>query len=335
VSVTGAGSAIRVGFQVWGQFVSWPELMAQAHEIERLGFASLWSNDHFMPAAGARAASPEGLGGPFFEGWMTLAGFAAATTRIPLGVLVSGAGYRNPVLLVKQATALDHLSGGRVTLGLGAGWHEREHRAFGFDYPSLGERIDRLDEQATVVRGLLDGEAVTFAGRWARTDRARNDPPPLQPRLPLLIGGSGEKRTLRIVARCADAWNGEGDPATYARRNAVLDERCAEIGRDPAAIRRTVGVPPACIRDTRAAAVAALATTLERNGLEPDEARAFADASPLVGDEATVLAALAAWREAGAEEAIADWPAPFDGETLERLAAALGLTGYPGAAHST
>ena len=331
MSVAGAGSAIRVGFQVWGQFVGWPELMAEAREIERLGFASLWSNDHFMPAAGAQAASPEGLDGPFFEGWMTLAGFAAATTRIPLGVLVSGAGYRNPVLLVKQATTLDHLSGGRVTLGLGAGWHERDHRAFGFDYPSLGERIDRLDEQATVVRRLLDGEEMTFAGRWVRTERARNDPPPLQPRLPLLIGGSGEKRTLRIVARCADAWNGEGDPATYAHKNAVLDERCAEIGRDPATIRRTVGVPPACIRDTRAGAMTVLAATLERNGLEPDEARAAAEDSPLVGDEVTVLAALAAWREAGAEEAVVDWPAPFDRETLERLAAALRLEGYPDA----
>ncbi len=322
---------MRVGFQVWGQFVSWPELMAEAREIERLGFASLWSNDHFMPAAGSRAASPEGLEGPFFEGWMTLAGFAAATSRIPLGVLVSGAGYRNAPLLVKEATALDHLSGGRVTLGLGAGWHEREHRAFGFDYPGLGERIDRLDEQATVVRRLLDGEEVTFAGRWVRTERARNDPPTLQSRLPLLIGGSGERRTLRIVARCADAWNGEGDPATYAHKNAILDARCAEIGRDPAAIRRTVGVPPPCIRDTRTEAVAALAATLERNGLEPDEARAAAEASPLAGDEAAVLAALAAWHEAGAEEAIADWPPPFDGETLERLAAGLRLQGYPDA----
>jgi alkanesulfonate monooxygenase SsuD/methylene tetrahydromethanopterin reductase-like flavin-dependent oxidoreductase (luciferase family) len=333
VSVAGAGSTIRVGFQVWGQFVSWPELMAEAREIERLGFASLWSNDHFQPATGDRARSPEGLEGPFFEAWMTLAGFAAVTTHIPLGVLVSGAGYRNPALLVKQATALDHLSGGRVTLGLGAGWHEREHRAFGFEYPALGERIDRFEEQATVIRRLLDGESVTFAGRWARLEGARNDPPPLQAHLPLLIGASGERRTLRIVARCADAWDGEGDPATYARKYAVLVERCAEIGRDPATIRRTVGVPPACIRDTRPAAVAVLAATLERNGLEPDEARAFAEASPLAGDEATVLAALSAWHEAGAEEAIVDWPAPYDHETLERLAAALRLEGGPDAAH--
>jgi F420-dependent oxidoreductase-like protein len=323
--VGGASSTIRVGFQVWGQFVSWAELMAQAREIEHLGFDSLWANDHFMPATGDRAHSPEGLEGPFFEGWMTLAGFAAATARIRLGILVSGAGYRNPVLLVKQATALDHLSGGRVTLGLGAGWHEREHRAFGFEYPSLGQRIDRLDEQATVIRGLLDGEAVTFSGRWVRTEAARNDPPPLQSHLPLLIGGSGERRTLPIVARCADAWDGEGDPATYAHKNAVLNQRCAEIGRDPATIRRTVGVLPACIRDTRAEALDVLAATLGHHGLEPEEARAFAETSPLVGAEAAVLAALGAWRDAGAEEAIVDWPAPFDRETLERLAAALDL----------
>ncbi len=316
-------SGIRVGFQVWGQDVAWQELMAEAAAIERLGFDSLWSNDHFWPAAGADAATEGGLPGGFFEGWITLAGFAAATTHIPLGILVSGAGYRNAGLVVKQATALDHLAGGRVTLGLGAGWHEREHRAFGFGFPSLGERITRMEEQATVIRGLLDGETVTYHGRWVEMAGARNEPPPLG-RLPLMIGGSGERRTLAIVARFADAWNGEGDPETWGRKNAVLDLRCAEIGRDPRSIRRTVGVPPACIRDSRDDAVAALAATLERNNIGTAEARATADASSLVGDEAAVLAALDAWGAAGASEAIVDWPAPYDRETLERLSRALG-----------
>jgi F420-dependent oxidoreductase-like protein len=316
------GAAVRpaIGFQVWGQNVTWADLMDEARAIERLGFDSLWSNDHFWPAAGADAATERGIPGGFLEGWMTLAGFAAVTSRIPLGVLVSGAGYRNPGLLVKQATALDHMSGGRMTLGLGAGWHEREHRAFGFGYPSLADRISRLEEQAAVIRALLDGEAVTYEGRWVQMAGARNEPPPVG-RLPLLIGGSGERRTLAIVARYADAWNGEGDPETWARKNAVLDEHCAQAGRDPGAIRRTVGAAPALIRPTREAAVASLAETLTQNGLPQDEARAVAEASPLVGTAASVVDALDAWGGAGAAEVIIDWPAPFDRETLAQLAA--------------
>ncbi len=325
VGVGGSGQRpLRVGFQVWGQATTWADLMAEAATIERLGFSSLWTNDHFWPAAGAAASTAEGIPGGFFEGWLTLAGFAHATERIPLGVLVSGAGYRNPGLLVKQATALDHLCGGRLTLGLGAGWHEREHRAFGFGYPSLGDRISRLEEQATVIRGLLDGETVTYDGVWVQMTAARNEPPP-RGDLPFLIGGSGERRTLRIVARFADGWNGEGDPATWRHKSAVLDEHCAQVGRDPAAIRRTVGLPPACIRDTRQEALAALSAALVNNGLPVAEARTIAEASPLVGDEGTVLAALAAWGDAGADEAIVDWPAPFDHQTLDRLADSLGL----------
>jgi alkanesulfonate monooxygenase SsuD/methylene tetrahydromethanopterin reductase-like flavin-dependent oxidoreductase (luciferase family) len=309
-----------IGLQVWGQNVTWPELMDEARAIQGLGFASLWSNDHFWPAAGRDAATDRGVAGGFLEGWITLAGFAAATSRIPLGVLVSGAGYRNAGLVVKQATALDHMSGGRMTLGLGAGWHEREHRAFGFGFPSLGDRITRLEEQALVIRALLDGESVTYAGRWVDMAGARNEPPPMGS-LPFLIGGSGERRTLAIVARNADAWNGEGDPATWAHKNKVLDEHCARIGRDPRAIRRTVGAAPARIRTTRDQAVASLAATLVANGLSSAEANETAAASPLVGTSADVAAALAAWGTAGAAEVIIDWPAPFDRETLEGLSA--------------
>lgn len=309
----------RIGFQVWGQEVAWPELMAAGREIERLGFDSLWSNDHFYPVVGGPDGPVTGRDGPIFEGWMILAGFVAATGRVRLGCLVSGAGYRNIGLLVKMATALDHASGGRLTLGLGAGWHEREHLAFGFGYPSLGERLTRLEEAAAIARGLLDGETVTFAGRWYSVDRARNDPPPLQARLPLLIGGSGERRTLPIVARYADAWNGEGDPETIRHKNGVLDEHCRAVGRDPAAIRRTVGLPPPLLRTSRGEARAALAAILERHGLAAEQARRAAD-SPLAGTADEVAAVLAAYREVGAEEVIFDWPSPFDAETLERLA---------------
>jgi alkanesulfonate monooxygenase SsuD/methylene tetrahydromethanopterin reductase-like flavin-dependent oxidoreductase (luciferase family) len=311
---------IRIGFQVWGQSVSWPDLMAAGERIEALGFASLFANDHLMPILGDANGPVLGSNGPVFEGWMTLGAWAARTARVPLGVLVCGVGYRNVGLTVKMATALDHASDGRAMLGLGAGWHEPEHRAFGYEMLSLGDRISRFDEASRLARAALDGRPVTQDGRWVSGHELRNDPPPLQPRMPLLLGGSGEKRTLRFVARDADIWNGEGDPPTYARKNAVLDGHCAEIGRDPLTIRRTVGVPPLLIRDTREAAVGALAAILAGQGGSADRARAWAESSPLADTQDNVVRLLRAWRAAGAEEAVVDLPSPIDDETFERLA---------------
>ena len=293
--------------------------MATGARIEELGFASLFANDHLMPVLGGPDGTLVGPGGPVFEAWVTLGGWAARTRVIPLGILVCGVGYRNVGLTVKMATTLDHASGGRVMLGLGAGWHEPEHRAFGYRFLSLGDRISRLDEAGHVARGLLDGNTVTYAGEWVSGDRLRNDPPPVG-RLPLLIGGSGERRTLRIVARDADIWNGEGDQETFARKSAILDERCAEIGRDPGTVRRTVGVPPICIRDSRAGAVEALAAILAQQGGAPELARGWAESSVLANTEDVVAGQLRAWRAAGAEEALVDLPSPVDDETLERLA---------------
>ncbi len=304
---------MKIGFQLWGQFVNWPDLLAAAQTVERLGFDSLWSNDHFYPAAG-------GPDGPVLEGWMTLAAWAAATERIPLGCLVSGAGYRNPGLLVKMATTLDHVSGGRAILGLGAGWHEREHRAFGFRLPSVGQRLVRLDEAAAIVRGLLDGETLTFAGSWYHTDAARNDPAPLQARLPLLIGGSGERKTLRTVARFADAWNGEGDADTIRHKSSVLDEHCRAAGRDPSRIRRTVGLPPPSIRADREEALESLVAILRRHRFSAEEARQVAATAPCVGTPETAQAVIEGYAAIGIDELVFDLPAPFDLRTLESLA---------------
>jgi alkanesulfonate monooxygenase SsuD/methylene tetrahydromethanopterin reductase-like flavin-dependent oxidoreductase (luciferase family) len=317
---SGPDEPIRIGFQIWGQAVSWADLMAAGERVEVLGFASLFANDHFMPILGDANGPVLGARGPVFEGWMTLASWSARTTRIPLGVMVCGVGYRNVGLTVKMATALDHASAGRAMIGLGAGWHEPEHDAFGYEALSLGDRISRLDEASQLARTMLDGVPATEEGRWIKAHDVRNDPPPVQARMPLVIGGSGEKRTLRIVARDADIWNGEGDPATYAHKNAVLDEHCAEIGRDPREIRRTVGVQPICIRESRAAAIDALTAILEAQGGDSVQARAWATSSPLADTQDAVIRLLRAWRAAGAEEAVVDLPSPLDNETMERLA---------------
>lgn len=310
---------IRIGFQVWSMGVTWADLMAAGERIEALGFASLFANDHLMPVLGDAAGPVIGPPGPVFEGWMVLASWAARTTRVPLGTLVSAVGYRNVGLTVKMATALDHASGGRALLGIGAGWHEPEIHAFGYDELTLGERLDRLAEAAHVARALLDGSTVSHTGRWVRADGMRNDPPPVQPRIPLLVAGSGERRTLRIVAAEADIWNGEGTPEVFAHKSAVLDRWCVEVGRDPGSIRRTVGVPPVCIRPTRSEAVDALAAILASVG-GGSAARAWAESSPLADTEDVVAGYLRAWRAAGAEEAIIDVPVPLDDETVERLA---------------
>jgi len=311
---------IGIGFQVWSMGIAWDDLMAAGERIEAMGFSSLFANDHLMPVLGDADGPIVGPAGPVFDGWMVLAGWAGRTSRLPLGTLVSAVGYRNIGLTVRMATALDHASRGRALLGIGAGWHEPETRAFGYEDLSLGDRLSRLEEAATVARGLLDGETVALEGRWIRAAGMRNDPPPVQPRLPLLIAGNGEKRALRIVARFADIWNGEGLPDDYARRNGVLDRWCAEVGRDPLAIRRTIGIPPVMIRSTRAAAVAALAATLGRYGGGREQARGWAESSPLA-DTATVVADhLRRWRAAGAEEVVIDQPSPLDDETMDRLA---------------
>jgi alkanesulfonate monooxygenase SsuD/methylene tetrahydromethanopterin reductase-like flavin-dependent oxidoreductase (luciferase family) len=311
---------LRIGFQVWGQHIAWQELMAMGARIDELGFDSLWSNDHLLPVAGGGPVAIELDHGPVWDGWMTLAGWAERTSRVRLGCLVSGVAYRDPPLLVRMATALDHASDGRATLGIGAGWHATEHVAFGYDFPPRGDRLDRLEEAAAICRRMLDGESAELDGTWFRVSGARNDPPPLQERLPLLIGGSGERRTLPIVARYADVWNGEGDPETYARKSAILDGLCRAAGRDPGAVVRTVGLPPPLIRTDRANAVSVLAGLLERHGLDRDGADAAAMASPVVGPVDAVAATLAAYRAAGASEVIFDWPLPADEETLEALA---------------
>ena len=309
-----------IGFMAWATNVSWRQLMAAGRSIDQSGFETLWSNDHFLPAHGPEAVVGP-VDGPVFEGWSILGGWAPVTSRVRLGCLVSGIGYRNPSLLVRMATALDHASEGRAMLGIGAGWHEREHRMFGFTYPGLRQRLDRLEEAAAICRGLLDGQRVTLDGEWFQVLDAVNDPPTIQEPLPLVIGGSGKKRTLNIVARFADWWNADGnDPAAFAALNAVLDEHCAGVGRDPTEIRRTIGQPPPLIRASTQDARRDLAEIFVAHGMPARVAREVAESDPYAGTRSAVVDRLAAFAEAGASLVVFDWPAPFDPATQEALA---------------
>jgi len=210
----------------------WPQLLGLARHAEATGWDSIWYSDHFMPPAGDLSA-------PIGEAWTTLAGLAAVVPRVRLGHLVGCNTYRHPSLVAKMAATLDRLSGGRFVLGLGAGWQENEHRAYGIPFYTTAERHHRLAEACQVIRSLLANPRTTFAGRYYQLQDAPLEPKPLQNPLPILIGAGGEKLGLRIAARYADLWNTGGLPDEIERKLAILDRHCAEVGRDPQAIQRT------------------------------------------------------------------------------------------------
>jgi F420-dependent oxidoreductase-like protein len=194
-------------------------------------FESGWTFDHFYPIFSDST-------GPCMEGWVTLTALAQATTRLRMGTLVTGIHYRHPAVLANMAATLDIVSGGRLELGIGAGWNEEESGAYGIELGSPAERSDRFEEACEVIVGLLTNETTSFAGRYYRLTDARNEPKGVQrPHPPICIGGSGEKRTLRTAARLAQHWNFVGGtPEEFARKRDVLHAHCADLGRDPAEI---------------------------------------------------------------------------------------------------
>ena len=196
--------------------------------------------DHFNQIPGMGAQDE-----PMLEGWSVLAALARETRRVRLSTLVSGVTYRNPALLAKTATTLDVISGGRAVLGLGAAWFEPEHESFGFAFPPIGERMDRLDEALSIVRGMFAQERTTFEGRFYQVRDALNVPRPVQPGGPrVLVGGGGEQRTLRIAAKHADMthWFPLGLD-TLRHKKELLERYCGEIGRDPVTIELTMATP--------------------------------------------------------------------------------------------
>ncbi len=220
-------------FSVWpGPNNSWEETLAIARHAEATGWDGVWFADHFMP-------NQEDVSGPVNECWTTLAGLAASVPRVRLGSLVAGNMYRHPAVLAKMAAEIDIISGGRLVLGLGAGWQENEHQKYGIEFSTVGGRLSRLEEACEVVTGLLRNERTTFRGKYYQLDDAPLAPKPVQQPLPLLIGGGGEKRTMRIAAKHADEWNVWGRPDLLRRKMGVLDEHCGNLGRDPKSIKRS------------------------------------------------------------------------------------------------
>ena len=234
------------GLDVAQHQLSWEEIRRRVRFAEDAGFAGVWLFDHFTALYG----DPEG---PCLEGWTLLAALAAATERVRLGTLVTGITYRHPSVLAAQAITVDHASGGRLDLGLGAAWHAREHRALGIAFPSTRQRVERLEEAVEVIRLLMTTDGATYDGRHYGLQDATYRPRPVQrPHPPLWIGAGGPRRTLPLAARVADVWHTFGDPAALARKSRIVDEHAQRAGRDPASIRRSTNVslsqPIAAIR---------------------------------------------------------------------------------------
>jgi F420-dependent oxidoreductase-like protein len=301
---------IKIGALLWPQTNTWPALRDAAVRADRAGLDSLWTWDHLMAIVGPSEQ-------PILEGWTTLAALAALTERTTLGLMVGANTFRNPGLTAKLATTLDHVSGGRAILGIGGAWFEREHDAYGFDQTwgsGFGERLDRLDESVMLLRLLLDGERIgNHEGRFYTMRDALCEPRPVQAHLPILIGGSGPKKTLRTTARYADAWNSGGTAQQLAAKDAILRERCAEVGRNHEEIERNVTVWMA-IRDDPAEARRVLAANAAANGdTLADDDQVFVGSPEKIADELRPIV------EVGFRHILIDAMAPYDAETLERL----------------
>jgi F420-dependent oxidoreductase-like protein len=234
VPTAGAGNLAKVRFAIKTspQNTTWSDMLAVWQAADGIDvYESGWTFDHFYPIF-------SDSNGPCLEGWVTLTALAQATERLRVGVLVTGIHYRHPAVLANMASALDIVSGGRLELGIGAGWNEEESGAYGIELGSIKERFDRFEEACQVLTGLLSQDTTTFDGTYYQLKDARNEPKgPQRPHPPICIGGSGEKRTLKITARYADHWNFVGGPPEeFARKRDVLAGHCADIGRDPAEI---------------------------------------------------------------------------------------------------
>jgi F420-dependent oxidoreductase-like protein len=223
---------VDYGLDVAQHQLDWDELLRRVRLAEDAGLAGAWIFDHFRPLYGDR-------NGPCLEAWTLLAALAAATERIRLGTLVTGTTYRHPALLAMEAVTVDHVSAGRLDIGLGAAWEEREHRAFGFDFPAARDRVRRLEETVTVIRRLTTEAGVDLDGEHVTLRDATYTPRPVQrPHPPIWIGGRGRQLMLPLIARVADVWHADAGVEQLRELSALLDEHAERAGRDPGEIRR-------------------------------------------------------------------------------------------------
>ncbi len=300
---------IQFGIQLQPRHTTWPAYLEAVRAVEDLDYESVWNFDHLLAPAGDPA-------GACFETMTTLAAMASVTHRIGVGTLVNGVLYRDPATLAKSAAMVDHVSGGRLRFALGASWAEREFRAYGLPFPAVGERLSRLEEAVDIVTALWTQPRVTYHGAFYTIDDAPCEPKPLQrPYPPIMIGGTG-RRTLRLAARKAAAWNGIGSPEEIAVAVDSLRASCAAIERDPAEIGLTVHAQ-LVIGTTHEAAQAKARSLTDGLGMD----LAAEQAAWLVGTPEEICEKIRRYGALGISGFIMGAGAPFDLEGLEQFAA--------------
>jgi alkanesulfonate monooxygenase SsuD/methylene tetrahydromethanopterin reductase-like flavin-dependent oxidoreductase (luciferase family) len=302
---------LKTGILLWSQAAPCPDMLDAAKRVDRLGYEHLWTWDHVYAIFGDPYQ-------PIVEGWTSLAAWAMATEHARLGLLVGANTFRNPGLTAKLASTLDQISDGRAILGIGGAWFDLEHQAHGIDFGSgFGQRLDWMDESVAAMRAVLDGRSVTSepGGHYAFDD-LRHQPLPIQRRLPIMIGGSGEKKTLRSVARYADMWNAMGPLEVMAHKVDVLRDHCATVGRDIDEIEFTLGVK-LTIRDSRAEAERVRWAAMEHN--RTPLADVEDDDTFWLGSPEQIADKLRPYVELGFRTVISEQPAPYDVETFERF----------------
>lgn len=299
-------ATVKFGALCWNQYTTWTALREAGIRADRLGFDSLWTWDHLYPIVGEHE-------GPILEGYMTLAAWAEATERATVGLMVGANTFRNPALVAKMITTLDHISDGRAVLGIGGAWFETEHVGLGFEFGnSPGERLRWLDEAVQVMRGMLHAERPSGSKFYTARD-ALNLPAPVQEHLPILVGGGGERRTLRTVAKYADACNLGGGVANVKRKDEILRRHCEEVGRDQSEIERTAGVGTVVIRDSPDEARRVFTEMFAGNGnAEPWR-------NQPVGTVDDIVEHLRPFGDIGFRHLIVGFPPPHDAESMERL----------------
>ena len=304
--------AIKFGAAATQARVSWDDLVAVWQELDGdSAFDSLWLMDHFVTGFGTAA----GAEGPCMEAWAALAALAQATERVRLGILVTGNTYRHPAVLAKMATTVDNISRGRLEFGIGAAWHTYEHQAYAIPFHTTRERLERLDESAQVIKALWTRQRPVFQGRYYQLDQPPYNPPNVQqPHPPILIGGGGEKRTLRTVAKYADACNVSGTPEEVRHKFQVLEQHCREVGRDFSAIRRTIQAPLFLNDDPAFQQRVIQGFTAFRGGTEEDARRSL-----LLGSVEDVKKSVQAFVEAGVQEIVVAQFPRLHRESLRRF----------------
>ena len=300
----------RLGVLLWSQATDWDGFERAAVRVDELGYQHLWTWDHLYAIFGDPYQ-------PIFEGYASLAAWAKVTRQARLGLLVGANTFRNPGLVAKLVTTLDHISGGRAILGIGGAWFETEHTEYGLEFgASPGRRLTWMDEAAGAMRDLLDGKLVTSPpdGRYRFSD-LRVLPAPIQEHLPIMIGGSGERKTLRSVAKYADLWNAMGGVEKLRHRISVLRVHCEAVGRDFGGIELTCGCKP-IIRSTEAQARRVWQAQMEHNRTPMGDVEN--DSTFWVGTPEQVAQKMIERRELGFTTFIGELAAPFDDETIER-----------------